>query len=286
VRRLAILALTLGIAACGAPDDTLHGYAEADYVIASSQDPGMLRTVDVSEGQTVEAGDTLFTLNPERAEANYEAAQATADADAARALAQARDAARAQSQLADATLARSQSLFEEDFVSRARLDQDRATADAARAELRRIEAELANATRADRARAAQAELARAQLSDRRVTAPIAGRIERIYREPGEYVAPGAPVLALLPPANLKLRFFVPQNALSDYAPGTEVRVSCDGCPDEIIAQVIFVAREPQFTPPIIYSTRDRERLVFLVEARPTQPANLRPGQPVDIHLPR
>jgi HlyD family secretion protein len=287
MRRLPIqiVALALLAAACGAKPNTLQGYAEADYVYVSTQDPGLVRTLSVREGDEVAAGAALFTLNPERARANYEAAEAMSEADSARALAQAVVAARAQARLADLTLARTQSLYQQTFVSRARLDQDRAAADAARAELRRAETEHANASRENRAQDAQASLARTQLSDREIAAPIAARVERVYRRPGEYVTPGAPVLALLPPANMKLRFFAPQAMLSRLAPGREVQVSCDGCPAGLTARVSYVAAEPQFTPPVIYSSEEREKLVFLIEARPNQPAALRPGQPLDIRVP-
>ncbi|MBL8552506.1 MAG: HlyD family efflux transporter periplasmic adaptor subunit [Hyphomonadaceae bacterium] len=286
MRRLPILALALLAAACGAKQETLQGYAEADYVYVSPQDPGLIRTLSVREGDEVASGAALFTLNPERARANYEAAQAMSQADSARALAQAVVAARAEARLADLTLARTRSLYEQNFISRARLDQDRAAADAAHAELRRVQTEQSNASRENRAQDAQAALARTQLTDRAIAAPVAARVERIYRRPGEYVTPGAPVLALLPPANMKLRFFVPQALLSRFAPGREIDVSCDGCPEGLKARVSFVATEPQFTPPVIYSTEERGKLVFLVEARPAAPAALRPGQPLDIRVPQ
>jgi HlyD family secretion protein len=111
-------------------------------------------------------------------------------------------------------------------------------------------------------------------------------VERIFRRPGEYVQPGSPVLALLPPANLKLRFFAPQALLSRFQLGREVAISCDGCASGLTARVSFTATEPQFTPPVIYSVAERQKLVFLVEARPNQPAALRPGQPLDVRVPR
>lgn len=285
MRRLLITALAIAAVGCGERSHSLQGYAEADYLYVSVQDPGLVETVLVREGDKVEAGATLFTLNPERALANYRAANALSEADLARSLAQAVEAARAQAHLADLNLTRTRSLFERGFVSSARLDQDLAAADAARAQLRRAQTDLVNASRENRAQDARASLARTQLSDREVAAPAAGRIERIYRRPGEYVSPGGPVLALLPPANLKLRFFAPQAMLSRLALGAEINLSCDGCEAGMTARVSFIASEPQFTPPIIYSVQERQKLVFLVEARPARPELLRPGQPLDIRVP-
>jgi HlyD family secretion protein len=286
-RTLIIILLSGVLAACGQANapQVLQGYAEADYVYVSTQDPGVVETLSVREGDVVAAGAPLFTLNPERARASYDAARAMSQADSARALAQAVAAARAQARWADATLARTRALFGQNFVSRARLDQDQAAADAARAELRRVETERANAARENEAQDAQAALARTQLNDRSVRAPAAGRVERVFRRPGEYVQPGAPVLALLPPANFKLRFFAPQALLSRFPLGREIAVACDGCPRGLTARVSFTATEPQFTPPVIYSLNERQKLVFLVEARPNQPATLRPGQPLDISVP-
>jgi HlyD family secretion protein len=283
-----ILCLAVFAGSCGqaSAPEILQGYAEADYVYVSTQDPGIVATLAVREGDAVAAGDPLFTLNPERARASYEAAEAMSEADRSRALAQAVAAARAQARLAQLTLARTQALHQQNFVSRARLDQDRAAADAANAELRRAQTEQANAARENEANDAQAALARTQLEDRSIRAPAAGRVERVYRRPGEYVQPGTPVLALLPPANFKVRFFAPQALLSRFTLGREVAVSCDGCPPGLTARVSFTATEPQFTPPVIYSLNEREKLVFLVEARPNQPAALRPGQPLDIRVPQ
>ena len=38
-----------------------------------------------------------------------------------------------------------------------------------------------------------------------------------------------PVLSIMPPGNMKLRFFVPEAELPKLAIGDEVRVTCDNC---------------------------------------------------------
>lgn len=287
MRRLLVLALfAMTASGCGDREQMLEGYVEADYIYVSTQDPGLIQTLEVTEGDSVAAGAALFTLNRERALANYQTASELGGADSAASLAQAVAAAHARARLADLTLSRTQSLHERGFVSSARLDQDRAASDAAHADLDRVQVERRNAVRENRAQDARAALARAQLSDRAVAAPVSGRIERVYRRPGEYVAPGTPVLALLPPENLKVRFFAPQGMLSRIALGGDVDLSCDGCAAGLTARISFIATEPQFTPPVIYSVQEREKLVFLVEARVSGPSNLRPGQPLDIRVSR
>jgi HlyD family secretion protein len=115
-----------------------------------------------------------------------------------------------------------------------------------------------------------------------VRAPLAGRVEQIYRRPGEFAPAGQPVIALLAPENIKLRFFAPQNMLAKLKLGQTVRISCDGCAKPIDARISFIASEPQFTPPVIYSIEQRDKLVYLVEAKPVGAQSLRPGQPIDV----
>jgi HlyD family secretion protein len=94
------------------------------------------------------------------------------------------------------------------------------------------------------------------------------------------------VVSLLPPGNVKARFYVPETALGSLKPGRAVEISCDGCAAPLRAQVSFISAQAEFTPPVLYNRESREKLVFLVEARPADGdgAKLRPGQPVDVKL--
>jgi HlyD family secretion protein len=98
------------------------------------------------------------------------------------------------------------------------------------------------------------------------------------------VPAGRPVVALLPPGNLKIRFFAPQSILPTIKYGDIVDVSCDGCEKGLTAKVSFIARSAEYTPPVIYSQEERAKLVFLIEARPEQPDKFRVGQPVTVTL--
>ncbi|RYG01882.1 MAG: HlyD family efflux transporter periplasmic adaptor subunit, partial [Caulobacteraceae bacterium] len=90
----------------------------------------------------------------------------------------------------------------------------------------------------------------------------------------------AAVVALLPNDKIKLRFFVPERQINGYRPGAEVKFSCDGCQAGMTARVTYISPRPEFTPPVIYSRETRDRLVYLVEAKPS--VLLNPGQPVDV----
>lgn len=271
MKRFVAIAFALLAAACGREaSDALQGYGEADYIYLASQEAGVVRELHVREGDSVEAGAQVFALDPARLEYNAESARAqTSAAEAAVRTAQ------AEALLAARNFDRGAQLYERGFYPRAALDADRAARDAANARLAQVRREAGAAS-------ANTALARERLSDTSGVAPAAGTIEQIYRRPGEVVPAGQPIAALLTPANMKVRFFAPQAMLAQFPVGARVSVSCDGCDEPVAATVSFVATEPQFTPPVIYSLDQREKLVFLVEARLDAPGPIRPGMPVDV----
>ncbi|MBV9914038.1 MAG: HlyD family secretion protein, partial [Sinobacteraceae bacterium] len=97
---------------------------------------------------------------------------------------------------------------------------------------------------------------------------------------------GTPVVRLLPPGNIKIRFFVPENLLGSIRLGSRVALSCDGCSQDISADITYVSADAEYTPPIIYSNETRGKLVFMIEAHPasTDATRLHPGQPVSVRL--
>jgi HlyD family secretion protein len=128
------------------------------------------------------------------------------------------------------------------------------------------------------------EQARWRLGQKRPLAPGAGLVfDTLFRE-GEWVPAGSPVVRLLPPSNIKVRFFVPERQTARFPIGQAVAVHCDGCPDGLEAKVTYASVQPEYTPPVIYSNETRSKLVFLYEARPAPASvpSLRPGQPVEV----
>lgn len=308
---LAAAATLVGCEAPPAPA-TLAGYVEAEYVVVASPAAGRLVSLSVERGAQVAAGVPLFRVEPELPALAVREAQARASAaradvrDLARgarrdelAAAQAAlAAAEATAAQAGADLARQQGLAAQGFVSAAGLDALRARRDAAAAEVRRLSAQarsLRLGARDDRqaAASAQADAADAAAAQQRyrlgqteVAAPVAAQVVDTLLRAGEWAAVGAPVVQLLPPGAVKLRFFVPQAQLGQVPVGSRVQVRCDGCSAPVDATVRYVAPEAEFTPPVVYSERQRQRLVFLVEAWPEAPAPaLHPGLPVDVTLP-
>ena len=98
------------------------------------------------------------------------------------------------------------------------------------------------------------------------------------------VEPGRPIVSILPPGNIKVRFFVPQATLPMIHIGDRVLIRCDGCREDAVARVSFISAQAEFTPPVIYSLEERARLVFRIEAIPELPEELRIGQPTSVVL--
>ena len=99
------------------------------------------------------------------------------------------------------------------------------------------------------------------------------------------VAAGQPVVALLPPGNMKVRFFVPESAYAAIKAGDKVKVTITGQPP-IDARVSYLSPKPEYTPPVLYNRENRAKLVFMIEAvfDPAVARDLHPGQPVDVSL--
>ena len=288
------------------------GYMEADLVLVGSEQGGRVAELAVEEGDRVKESDPIFTLESSEQEAAVAAAKArVAEAEARLADAKADvqrpdeikvlEAALAQAQAmkaqADNNLDRARALFDKGWTTKAQLDDavaqhDRHEAAVAEAEKRITAAKLPGRSDMIEAAAASAEAARHALAEavknlgkRKVVAPSAGTVEEVYFRPGEVVNAGQAVIALLPPRNLKVRFFVAEPDRARLHVDQRIALSCDGCPPDLGAKISFIAREAEFTPPVIFSREQRQKLVYLVEARPDgAAAELTAGQPVTVKL--
>ena len=135
-------------------------------------------------------------------------------------------------------------------------------------------------------RVAEARVVTSQtrLARRNGFAPVTGTVQQIYFREGETVPAQRPVLSIMPPGNMKVRFYVPETDLPKLAIGEEVRVGCDNCAADLTAKIYFLATMAEYTPPVIYSLDERNKLVYLVQARPSRPDALRVGQPISVFL--
>jgi HlyD family secretion protein len=238
------LAVPLALAGCDNKSPTYQGWVEANLIFVAPDEVGRVKTLSVQEGDTVKTGEPLFTVDDDLQQADF-------------------------AQIKAALVNAQQTFDRANMLARTGTGTQK-DLDAATATLRDAQARLNSAqTRLDR---------------RRVFSPVDGTVQQIYFRPGEIVPASRPVLALLPPGNLKVRFYVPQAVLPDIAYGDEIKVGCDGCAANLTARVSFIARQSEFTPPVIYSLEERSKLVFLIEALPDKPQALRVGQPIDVSL--
>jgi HlyD family secretion protein len=310
----AALLLACVAAGCGpAGERPIQGYIEGEYVRVAAPFAGALTQLSVKRGEQVGAGAPLFALEREnevalrrQSEQQLQAAQARLEnlktgkrPPEVETVAEQLRQAMATRDLAVANLGRQQKLYASGFVSAAVIDDARMQVKRDDAAVAQLQASVATAklpARDDEIRAADADaraareaLAQAdwRLSQRAVASPVTGRVNDTYYVIGDWVPAGLPVASLLPPGNVKIRFYVPEPVVGRIKPGQSVTFSCDGCGAPMTATIAFISDRAEFTPPVLYSRENRAKLVFLVEAKPSPDvaARLNPGQPVDVTLP-
>jgi HlyD family secretion protein len=302
--------ICMSLAACQpTPSTSWSGYVEGEYLYLSAPIGGRIDKLGVTAGQQVDANAFLFQLDKEAEEASREEVAArliVAKAQAANAskgrrqdelaITQAQlTNAQAQAALAQNDLQRQQQLLTQGFISKAKLDDALTNVKLTQARIKELNAALAVAklpSRIDERKAAQANTDAAQQALRQANwrsaqksqnAPVAGQIAEVFFRSGEVVAAGQPILSLLPPANIKLRFFVPEGEIATIKAGQTVQISCDQCGTAIKATITRISTQAEYTPPVIYSNAQRAKLVFMVEAKPeSTSAPLHPGQPIDV----
>jgi HlyD family secretion protein len=308
------LAVLLGtLAGCKEDDpNRVQGYVEGEFVYVAAPSAGALESLAVQRGTQVKAGDRLFVLDPlpERAardEAERKLAMAKANWEDAKKgkrpseieslTAQLRQAQAAVA-LAESNLARQESLIATKATAAEDVDRARATRDQDRQRVTQLQADLETARLGSRSdqlvaaeanvRALEAALAKAKwdLSQKSQIARQAGLVYDTLFYQGEWVPAGRPVVALLPPGNIKVRAFVPETRIGSVQAGQQMRVSVDGVFEPFVGRVTYVSPQAEYTPPVIYSRESRTKLVFMIELRfdPQAAARLHPGQPVDVYL--
>jgi HlyD family secretion protein len=290
--------------------DYFPGYAEGEYVRLASPIAGTLVKLYVQRGDQVQQNAPAFVLEQdseraarEEAASRVQRAQAQLDnlkkgkrPDEVAAVQAQLSQAQAMLELSSANLARQTKLVNEKFISPANLDQartslerDQARVNELRAQLRvsKLGARSDEITAAEQElKAAEAQLAQAdwKLTQKTQRIPVNGDIDDVLYREGEWVQAGSPIVSLLPPQNIKVRFFVPETLVGALRLGQEVVVQCDGCKAPIAARISYLSNAPEYTSPLIYSKENRSTLVFMIEARPApdQARLLHPGQPVEV----
>ena len=245
IRLFAALALAATLAGCNDKRDPgFQGWVEADMIFVSPDESGRVTKLTVREGDQVKAGDQIYSVDDDLQQADLYQNNA--------ALANAQQ-----------SYDRASSLSKTGSGTQANLD---------------------SAVSALRVAEARVNSSQTRLARRKGFAPVAGTIQQIYFREGEMVPEKRPVLSIMPPGNMKIRFFVPETELPKLAIGDEVKVTCDNCSADLTAKIYFIATAAEYTPPVIYSLDERNKLVYLIQARPSRPDALRVGQPISVYL--
>ena len=309
MKRILFLSLVL-LAACDKQEEGVwQGYVEGEYVLLAAPMAGQLQKLFVKRGDQVAAGKPVFVLEQENerqarteaeermksAQARLENLQVPQRQPQIAALREQLNQAKAAVEFSRIELARQEDLMKKGYTTRPKLDEARSNYRRDAARVKEAEAQVRNAEmpvgRTGEVEAAQAEIAAAKaslgqadwkLEQKSVAAPVAGLVQDTFFVIGEWVPAGRPVASILPPGNVKARFYVPEQMLSAMNIGRALEIRCDGC-QPLEAKVSYVSSQAEYTPPVLYSKESRSKLLFLVEARlPTSP--LRPGQPLDVRL--
>ena len=245
LRMFAVAALATTLAGCNEKRDPgFQGWVEADMIFVSPDESGSVTRLNVREGDEVKQGDQLYSVDDDLQKADLNQNKAT--------------------------LANAQQTYDRAASLSRTGAGTQATLDSAVSALRVAEARVATSD--------------TRLARRQGFAPVAGSIQQIYFREGEMVPERRPVLSIMPPGNMKIRFFVPEPELPKLALGDQVRITCDNCSPDLTAKIYFIATTAEYTPPVIYSLDERNKLVYLIQARPARPDALRVGQPVSIYL--
>lgn len=246
VARVAVALVLAGcLAGCNRDKDPgYQGWVEADMIFVSPDESGRVVSLNVREGDQVREGQPLYAVDDDLQQADLNQNKAS--------------------------LANAQQVYDRALSLSKTGSGTQASLDSALAALRVAQARV--------------NTSETRLNRRRMAAPIDGVVQQIYFREGETVPAQRPVISILPPDNMKVRFFVPETELARLKIGQEVRVTCDGCAADLTAKIYFIATKAEYTPPVIYSQDERSKLVYLIQARPAKPENLRVGQPVSVYL--
>lgn len=304
------LLLAALVCSCSDSNHTYQGYVEGEFVYVASPFGGRLDQLLVHRGDHVCNKTHLFYLESEDEREAVRQAEQTWKASIAQLedLKKGKrpvelDVVRAQIAQAVANEKNSAQQLERDKeqyaaggISKAQLDNTTYLHDADMAKVKEMQNQLASSelpARKDQIKAQESQVAAAlaalgqakwKLDQKSVSSTQHGLIFDTLFRLGEWVGAGQPVIQMLPPENIKVRFFVPEKQLGNIKIGQTIQIKVDGVKKPISAKINYISTLAEYTPPVIFSNETRSKLVFMVEAHPSveQAPELHPGQPVTV----
>lgn len=257
--RYCLYFLPMLLLGCKPHVSSLHGYVEGEYQYITSTSSGILKTLHVQRGDVVKKGADLFALEDVELKVSIENTRA--------------EIHQAEALLKETTKSyqRARKLAHSQAISQSEFDKKEAEYTSSKAKLEAAQQQLVSTEK--------------KLEESRPKSTTNAYVENTFFVPGEFIPAGKSVVSLLSPEKIKIRFFLPQNQLPKITRGKYITISCDGCTKPIKAKITYIAKQAEYTPPVIYSTDARQKMVFMVEAVPEQIQSvLHPGLPVDIDI--
>lgn len=289
----------------------IQGYVEGEFTYMASPQGGRLEKLLVQRGDPVNSQQLLFVLESEPEYSEYLTARHAADEANAKLVdlqkgqrptqldaikAQIKQA-EAQFSLADIRLKRAKKMYAIRAISADAVDEAQTVYKAASDQLKQVRANLAEAElggRVDAIKAAESEMAAAKtkldeatwvLQQKSIKAPGNGFVYDTFYRQGEYVAATKPVVSLLLPENIYVIFYVSTSQLGQLTIDQSILVHCDGCDKTHVAKINYISPQAEYTPPLVYSRDNNDKLIFRVQARFAEKVSLHPGQPVYVSFP-
>jgi HlyD family secretion protein len=246
----------------------VNGRIEAKQVDIATKYPGRIKEVRADEGDTVDEGQVVATMDTEPLEAELRNAEAKIrEAEDNRRTAQAEVVVkRAELAYSDKQYRRSKELVVRGAVSEQERDIDLARMQTNQAALLGAQAQAVRTQSSIDAATAEAERIKAEIKDSVLKAPIRGRVQNRLAEPGEVLPAGGKVLALVDLSDVYMYVFLPEPVAGKVALGAEARIVLDAAPEYPIRAVVsYVSPSAQFTPKSVETAEERHNLTFRVK---------------------
>lgn len=307
-----ITPILFSISACSQPQNQTQGYVEGQYRYLSSQVSGTLQHLAVTRGETVKKGQLLYQLNADPQ--SYQLKQAQAQAAQAQsqmhdllkgartpeveALIAKQEAAQANLTYAQKDLMRQQHLRSQGYTSIAALNLAEQNYRSALADYHGAKANIVNAhlpARTDQILAATAAVQAAQdnvqalqwqINQKQHLAPYSGVVDDTYYYAGENIPADEPIVSMIRPEDTFAIFYVSAKVRSHLHIGEKITVQSNESTKKVTATIDYMSTQAMYTPPLIYSEKNIQDLVFAVHAQlSTKQFVFWPGQPVVVTWP-
>jgi HlyD family secretion protein len=253
-----------------------NGRLEADEIAIDTKFAGRIATLNVDEGDVVEASQTVALMDSQDLEASLGKSQALvlqAQQNVRQSMA-ALAQQRTQVVFAQQELDRANSLVKSGFETREMVDQRQQALNGAIAAVNADIALAGAAAKAVDAATQDVALDRVNIAYNTLVAPRAGTIEYRIANIGEVLPAGGKVFTMLDRSNVYMDVYLPTADAGRTRIGSEARIMLDAYPGHPIpAAVTFVAAQAQFTPKTVETKDERDSLMFRVRVR-IDPARL------------